>query len=124
MVWKAFDDMCGGEIYVKKIPSIKITDLARLVAPNASHNIIGIRPGEKLHEQMISLEDSMSTYEYDDYFKILPVINDWGFDEHRIQNGQKVDENFTYSSDTNPEWISDKEINEWLKKNIDNLGNI
>ena len=124
LVWKAFDDMYGGEIYVKKIPSIKITDLARLVAPNASHNIVGIRPGEKLHEQMISLEDSMSTYEYDDYFKILPVINDWSFDNNRIQNGQKVDENFIYSSDTNPEWISDKEINEWLKKNIDNLRNI
>ncbi|MDA9249185.1 UDP-N-acetylglucosamine 4,6-dehydratase (inverting) [Gammaproteobacteria bacterium] len=124
LVWKAFDDMCGGEIYVKKIPSIKITDLAKIIAPNAAHEIIGIRPGEKLHEQMISLEDALSTYEYDDYFKILPVINDWGSDLNRIQDGKKVSEDFVYSSETNPEWVSEKNIVEWLDNNIKDLGNL
>jgi len=124
LVWKAFDDMCGGEIYVKKIPSIKITDLAKIIAPNAAHEIIGIRPGEKLHEQMISLEDALSTYEYDDYFKILPVINDWGSDLNRIQDGKKVSEDFVYSSETNPEWVSEKNMVEWLDNNIKDLGNL
>ena len=124
LVWKAFDDMCGGEIYVKKIPSIKITDLAKIIAPNAAHEIIGIRPGEKLHEQMISLEDALSTYEYDDYFKILPVINDWGSDLNRIQDGKKVSEDFVYSSETNPEWVSEKNMVEWLDNNVKDLGNL
>ena len=75
LVWHAFADMEGGEIYVRKIPSMKITDLACAVAPEAKQEIVGIRPGEKLHEQMISEEDSFYTYEYPDYFKILPAIN-------------------------------------------------
>ena len=124
LVWTAFNDMCGGEIYVKKIPSIKITDLARIVAPNAAHEIIGIRPGEKLHEQMISLEDSLSTYEYDDHFKILPVINDWGLDKNRIQDGVKVSEDFVYSSETNTDWMQDGELQAWLDQNIESLGKI
>src|SRR5512139_2537584 len=64
LVWHAFEDMVGGEIYVKKIPSMKVTDLARAIAPDASHKIVGIRPGEKLHEQMIGTEDALHTYEY------------------------------------------------------------
>ena len=74
LVWHAFKDMVGGEIYVKKIPSIKVTDIANIIAPRAKIKIIGIRPGEKLHEQMISSEDSDYTYEYKDYYKILPQI--------------------------------------------------
>ncbi len=124
LVWKAFEDMCGGEIYVKKIPSIKITDLAKIIAPDASHEIIGIRPGEKLHEQMISMEDALSTYEYNDHFKILPVINDWGSDVNRIQDGKKVDENFVYSSETNTEWVGEEEMTEWIELNKHKLGNI
>ena len=71
LVWHAFDDMLGGEIYVKKIPSMRVVDLAKVVAPKASHKIVGIRPGEKLHEQMVGLEDAHFTYEYDNYYKIL-----------------------------------------------------
>ena len=69
LVWHAFADMIGGEIYVKKIPSMKLLDIARVVAPNAKHRLIGIRPGEKLHEQMIGTEDAPHTYEYEGYFK-------------------------------------------------------
>ena len=68
LVWHAFEDMVGGEIYVKKIPSMKVTEIAKVIAPKAKHKIIGIRPGEKLHEQMISIDDANSTYEYHDYF--------------------------------------------------------
>lgn len=124
LVWKAFDDMHGGEIYVKKIPSIKITDLAKIIAPSASHEVIGIRPGEKLHEQMISMEDAVSTYEYDDYFKILPVINDWSADKNRIKDGKKVPEDFVYSSETNTAWVTKDDMNHWLDQNIDSLGAI
>lgn len=124
LVWKAFDDMVGGEIYVKKIPSIKITDLAKIIAPNASHEIIGIRPGEKLHEQMISIEDAVSTYEYDDYFKILPVINQWSSDQNRIKTGDKVPEDFVYSSELNTVWVSEDDVRNWIDQNVDSIGNI
>lgn len=122
LVWDAFDDMLGGEIYVKKIPSIKITDLARIIAPNAEHEIVGIRPGEKLHEQMISTEDALSTFEYKDYYKILPIINDWGNDLHRIKDGKKVDEKFVYSSETNSDWMTAQEVQKWLEENKSKLG--
>lgn len=75
MVWKAFRDMEGGEIYAKKIPSMNVTDIARAVDLEAEFDIIGIRPGEKLHEQMIGAEDAYYTYEYDDYYKIIPLVH-------------------------------------------------
>ncbi len=84
LVWHAFEDMVGGEIYVKKTPSMKVTDIALAVVPNARHENIGIRPGEKLHEQMISPEDAPHTYEYADHFKILPAIHNWSVDPARI----------------------------------------
>ena len=124
LVWHAFEDMVGGEIYVKKIPSMKVTDLAEAVAPGIKHEIIGIRPGEKLHEQMIGEEDSLSTFEYDEYYKILPVINDWKHDPKRIKDGIKVEDGFTYNSGTNDEWMKVSELQDWLNKNIDNLGKI
>ena len=89
--------------YMLKIPSMKVTDLAEAVAPGVKHEIIGIRPGEKLHEQMIGEEDSLSTFEYDEYYKILPVINDWKHDPKRIKDGIKVEDGFTYNSGTNNE---------------------
>ena len=96
LVWHAMEDMVGGEIYVKRIPSMKVTDLADVVAPNDKQKVIGIRPGEKIHEQMIGEEDAMFTYKYDHYFKILPSINEWGVDESRIKDGMKVPDGFTY----------------------------
>ena len=77
LVWHAFEDMIGGETYVKKTPSMKVTDLALAVDKNAKQEEVGIRPGEKLHEQMIGSEDVHYTYEYSGYFKILPSINNW-----------------------------------------------
>lgn len=122
LVWHAFEDMVGGEIYVKKIPSMKVTDLAHTIAPDAKLDIIGIRPGEKLHEQMIGIEDALHTYEYDAHFKILPQINNWDCDTKRIKNGIKVAENFVYSSDNNTEWMSKAELNTWISENLEKIG--
>lgn len=122
MVWHAFDDMQGGEIYVKRIPSMKILDIAKAVAPEAKHEIIGIRPGEKIHEQMIGLEDAPHTYEYDGYFKILPAINNWSSDPSRNNDGIKVDEQFMYTSDSNPEWMPVEQLQSWIEANRKQIG--
>ena len=117
LVWHAFRNMEGGEIYVKKIPSMKVTDIAKVIAPNAKQKIIGIRPGEKLHEQMIGSDDANSTYEYSSYYKILPQINEWAKDKLRIKNGKKVSEGFNYSSDNNIDWMKKSELRKWLNNN-------
>jgi UDP-N-acetylglucosamine 4,6-dehydratase len=122
LVWHAFEDMVGGEIYVKKIPSMKITDVARAIAPAAKHEIVGILPGEKLHEQMIGLEDAAHTYEYEGHYKILPAIFNWSQDAARINNGQPVQPDFIYSSDSNPEWMSIETLSTWIAQNRDTIG--
>lgn len=114
LVWHAFEDMQGGEIYVKKIPSMNIVDIAKAVAPEAKHKIIGIRPGEKIHEQMIGVEDAPHTYEFAGYYKILPAIHDWSKSVSRINGGSPVGESFSYSSDTNTEWMEIEELQSWL----------
>ena len=124
LVWHAFEDMEGGEIYVKKIPSMKVTDLARVVAPEAEQNVIGIRPGEKLHEQMISAEDAYYTYEYPEHFKILPTINGWADCPKRIKDGVRVPEGFVYASDNNTEWMSDADLENWIEINRAKIGSI
>ena len=124
LVWHAFDDMVGGEIYVKRIPSMKVTDIACAVAPEARHEIIGIRPGEKLHEQMIGYEDAPHTYEYTDYYKILPAIHQWSADPVRINGGEKVSPDFTYRSDNNPDWMTIETLRAWIEKNRDKIGKI
>ena len=124
LVWHAFEDMEGGEIYVKKIPSMKVTDLARVVAPEAKQEVVGIRPGEKLHEQMISAEDAYYTYEYEEHYKILPTINNWSACPIRIKDGKRVPEGFVYASDNNQEWMSDAQLQEWIDKNKNKIGSI
>ena len=124
LVWKAFDDMQGGETYIKKIPSMKVTDLARAVMPDAKHQIIGIRPGEKLHEQMISKEDSYYTYEYDNYFKILPAINELAISKECIKGGKKVEDGFSYTSDNNSEWMSIDTLSKWIEQHLCKIGRI
>jgi len=115
LVWQAFSDMVGGEIYVKKIPSMNILDIAHAISCDVQTKIVGIRPGEKLHEQMIGAEDAPFTYEYDDYFKILPMINDWFNSKDRIKDGVLVNTEFNYSSDNNSEWMSVEELREWIR---------
>ncbi len=124
LVWHAFEDMEGGEIYVKKIPSMKVTDLARVIAPEAKQEVVGIRPGEKLHEQMISAEDALYTYEYPEHFKILPTINGWSTCLKRIKDGKKVQEGFVYTSDSNSEWMSDSDLQSWIEINREKIGSI
>ncbi len=122
LVWHAFEDMVGAEIYVKKIPSMKVTDLAGVVAPECKQEVVGIRPGEKLHEQMIGAEDSHFTFEYLEHFKILPSINEWGNSPERIKDGVKVLEGFVYSSDNNTEWMSKAELHAWIEANREKIG--
>lgn len=124
LVWHAFEDMIGGEIYVKKIPSMKVTDVARAIAPDARHEIVGIRPGEKLHEQMIGTEDALHTYEYSEHFKILPAIHNWSQDPERINGGKLVASDFTYCSDNNTDWMSIDTLRTWIKQNQEKIGNI
>jgi len=124
LVWHALEDMVGGEIYVKKIPSMKITDIALAVAPEKTQKIIGIRPGEKLHEQMIGFEDAPHTYEYSEHFKILPAIHDWTNDPHRIGVGKKVADDFIYSSDSNDQWMGPDELRAWITKNHQKIGKL
>jgi len=124
LVWHSFEDMVGGEIYVKKIPSMKVTDLARVVAPECKQEVVGIRPGEKLHEQMIGAEDSYYTYEYPEHFKILPTINNWANSPERIKDGKKVPEGFVYASDNNVEWMSDAQLQAWIDTNHEKIGSL
>ena len=122
LVWHAFTDMVGGEIYVKKIPSMKVTDIAAVVAPDARQEIVGIRPGEKLHEQMIGTEDAYHTYEYDEHFKILPAIHSWDKDASRIKDGRRVPEGFCYTSDNNPAWMTKSELRTWIDAHRQKFG--
>ena len=117
LVWHAFEDMIGGEIYVKKIPSMKILDIAKAVSNEAKIEIIGIRPGEKIHEQMIGIEDAVNTFEYENHYKILPSIYNWSIDANRIKNGKKVSIDFSYTSDNNKSWMSINELKDWISLN-------
>lgn len=122
LVWHAFEDMVGGEIFVKKIPSMSVSDIATAVDMDARHEVIGIRPGEKLHEQMIGPEDAPHTYEYAEHYKILPAIHDWSLDPLRIKQGKLVAHDFTYCSDNNSEWMSIKSLEKWISDNQEKIG--
>jgi UDP-N-acetylglucosamine 4,6-dehydratase (inverting) len=124
LVWHAFSDMIGGEIYVKKIPSMNILDIARAVNADLKYEVVGIRPGEKLHEQMIGIDDTPYTYEYEDHYKILPSINNWSDDPIRVGDGVKVDEDFIYRSNSNKDWMSVDSLKQWISENKDKIGNI
>lgn len=113
LVWKTFDLMLGGEIFVKKLPSVKVTDIAKAINPKCKIKIIGIRPGEKIHEEMISESDSIHTYEFDDFFKILTADHQ-KFPKKLFSKGKKVEYNFKYTSNSNKYWWDHKK----LKKNI------
>ena len=101
-----------------------VTELAEAIAPNAKHNIIGVRPGEKIHEQMIGIEDARFTYEYDGYYKILPSINNWHNSQDRIGHGIKVPDDFIYESSTNKEWMQKEVLLHWIDENKKHIGKI
>ncbi len=124
LVWHAFKNMMGGEIYVKKIPSMNILDIAEAVRPRKKTEVIGLRPGEKIHEQMIGVEDAPYTFEYEDHFKILPALHNWGSDPDRISNGVKVPNGFSYTSDNNKWWMSKEDLSNWVKINQGKIGQI
>jgi UDP-N-acetylglucosamine 4,6-dehydratase/5-epimerase len=115
LVWLAFEKCAGGEIFVPKIPSMKVIDIARAVAPEAKLRIIGIRPGEKLHEQMISCEDARQTYDCGGYFKIMPRIQ-YGDTKLTTEHlGKLCPEGFEYSSCSNTDWMSVQQLRDWLQ---------
>ncbi|MEG2001296.1 MAG: UDP-N-acetylglucosamine 4,6-dehydratase (inverting) [Evtepia sp.] len=124
LVWHAFEDMMGGEIYVKKIPSMNICDIANAIDTDCVQKIIGIRPGEKLHEQMISAEDAPHTYEYAEHYKILPAIHGWDKDPFRIKDGTHVSDGFSYTSDNNSQWMKISDLQVWLRANQEKIGKI
>ena len=124
LVWHAFDDMKGGEIYVMKIPSMKVIDIATAIDSGCDQEEIGIRPGEKIHEEMISSGDAPYTYEYKNHYKILPSINGWNMDPNRMIDGVKVSDDFTYTSDNNTDWMDIDTLKNWIKVNNNKIGNI
>ena len=121
MVEDAIQDMEGGELYIRKIPSMNIVDILHAIEPNADYKLIGIRPGEKLHEQMISVEESRFTYEYEHYFKVLPDLNNWSTDPKFIKGGKKVSAEFCYTSENNTKWMSRASLSAWMKENMHQL---
>ena len=116
LVFLAFKDMKGGELYVSKIPSVNIRDLPHAISKSPKIKYIGIRPGEKIHEKMISEDDAFFTYEYKTYFKILPnYIRKIELKKY-IKNGKKVKTGFSYSSDNNKVWVTHKQLNVYIEK--------
>lgn len=117
LVMHAFEDMQGGETYVRKIPSMHIMQIAKALRPNAKIKIIGVRPGEKMHEQMIGEEDAPFTYEYPDYYKILPNLYNWHKSPARIKDGTPVGAKFKYDSKGNWDWMEPEQLQDWVKEN-------
>ncbi len=115
-VLATLERMRGGEIFVPKIPSMRITDLADAVAPECKIDVVGIRPGEKLHEIMVTEDDARNTLEFEDYFVILPAHREWNPQTYGEQNGGSLClDGFQYSSDTNSHWITPAELRQMIE---------
>ena len=120
MVFHALENAWGGEIFVPKIPSYKITDVAEAIAPHLEHRVIGIRPGEKIHEEMISSSDSFYTYDMGKYYAIIPTVPKWKINDFESHFGaHKVEPGFSYNSGTNKEWVSAEVLRELIKEHVD-----
>ncbi len=120
MVLHAMETAWGGEIFVPKIPSYKITDVAKAIGPNCEHKIIGIRPGEKVHEEMITSSDSFSTYDLGKYYAILPQVTSWNLQEYtKVFNAKPVTIGFQYNSGENTDWVGVEEIRSLIKMYVD-----
>lgn len=124
LVLKALEHTLGGEIFVKKIPSMGIMDIAEAVDPGGKREIIGVRPGEKLHEQMISSEDSCTTRDYGDHFRIFPNLDGLGYKAQDKDSGTAVEAGFTYASDTNSEQMSVDVLSHWIETHRKLVGRI
>lgn len=121
MVLHAMENAWGGEIFVPKIPSYTITDVAEAIAPHSKKEVVGIRPGEKLHEEMITSSDSFSTYDLGKYYVILPQVTNWDREKFiKDHNAQSVEEGFCYNSGTNEEWTNSAELRELIVEHVDN----
>lgn len=124
-VIKCLDLMWGGELFVPKIPSFKILDLAKAIAPETKTKIVGIRPGEKIHEEMITATDSLNTIEFDDYYVILPSTQLWDIEKFTKESngkpGIKCDIGFSYSSGTNTEWLSVEDIKNLINAHLNEI---
>tara|TARA_B100000809_G_C15048952_1_gene498274 strand:- start:294 stop:1313 length:1020 start_codon:yes stop_codon:yes gene_type:complete len=122
MVLHALDNAWGGEIFVPKIASYKIGDVAKAVAPNLEHRVIGIRPGEKIHEEMITHSDSFYTYDMGKYYAILPTIPNWNINDYVAKfSAIKVKEGFEYNSNDNDQWETPESLRELIKIHVDPL---
>ncbi len=119
-VWDSIKNMKGGEIFVKKLPSMKVTDIADTIAPNIKQIIIGKRPGEKIHEQMISIDDADNTLEHRNHFIIIPHKDNFGLNVK--YTGKKVKKDFSYSSNINAHWMKNDELLLWIQKNKYSIG--
>ena len=117
-VINAIERMNGGELFVPKIPSMSIMDLAKAIAPDCQHDIIGIRPGEKLHEMMISMDDARRTLEFDDHYVIEPVEQDWWQPEKipTLNGGVRCAEDFQYTSDKNDRWLDADQLHKLIEQ--------
>ncbi|MFZ6035976.1 MAG: UDP-N-acetylglucosamine 4,6-dehydratase (inverting) [Patescibacteria group bacterium] len=116
LVFRAIRESKGGEIYVSKIPSTNIVDIAKAMLPHVKLKEVGIREGEKLHEVMITVEDSRTTYDYKDHYIIYPDFDWWVLSKHFKKGGKRVAHNFRYSSDTNAQWLTELQIRKYLSK--------
>lgn len=114
-VYNSLKNMNGGEIFVPKMPSCKVVDLARAIVPECEQKIIGIRPGEKLHEILIPLEESRSVYDCGNFYVIAPLMPSWDLEMHKFNLGQKCDHAFSYESNNNTQQLSLEEIQTWLR---------
>jgi UDP-N-acetylglucosamine 4,6-dehydratase/5-epimerase len=120
MVMNALEVAWGGELFVPKIPSYKITEVAKAIGPNCKQEIIGIRPGEKVHEEMITSSDSFTTYDLGEYYVILPQLPHWDLEKYITHfKAVKVEEGFNYSSGLNTEWVGADELRKLIIENID-----
>ena len=120
MVMHAIEHSWGGEIFIPKIPSYRITDIAMAIAPNCKHEIIGIRPGEKIHEEMITASDSYNTYDLGKYYTILPSIPNFNLEDYiKSFSAKKVIEGFTYDSGTNTDWETVDSMRALISEHVD-----
>lgn len=120
LVLKALEIMWGGETFVPKIPSYRISDVAEAIGPDCEHRVVGIRPGEKLHEEMITETDALNSIEFDEYYTILPSMALWSVDDFiRTFNGRPCAPGFRYNSGSNDDWLSVEDIRNLIRAHVD-----